>query len=160
MTAIFATKEGWGRGGSVSSVATNWRVRRGDGRALADSKGYVRKPAIVAPRLSGALGVGRKKVEHVPSPKVIFEQMAAIVNDETLFVSSSTQRAMHPAYQRIIGLGPVVLPLLIDDMRRNHSDWFWALQAITGHDPIPEEKRGNILEMIECWVAWAKSNGQ
>lgn len=158
MTALFATKEGWGRSDSISSVATNWRVRRGDGRALTDSKGYVRKPTVVAPGLPGALVVSRKKVEHVPT-RVIFEQMAAIVNDETLFVSSSTERAMHPAYQRIIGLGPEVLPLLIDDMRRNQSDWFWALQAITGHDPIPEEKRGRILEMIECWVAWAKSNG-
>ena len=70
---------------------------------------------------------------------------------------SSTQRmAMHPAYQKIIGLGPAVVPLLLPDMEENHTHWFYALRQITGANPIPQASAGNIPQMVEAWLRWAK----
>lgn len=45
------------------------------------------------------------------------------------------EMAMHPAYQRIIGLGPEVAPLLLRELERQPDHWFWALKALTGADP-------------------------
>lgn len=44
---------------------------------------------------------------------------------------------MHPAYQQIIGMGPAVVPLLLNDLVRTRSHWFWALRAITGKTQFP-----------------------
>lgn len=66
---------------------------------------------------------------------------------------------MHPAYQRIIGMGPAALPLILREMERRPDHWFWALQAITGTDPVTVGARGNMRGMAAAWVAWGKDNG-
>jgi len=48
--------------------------------------------------------------------------------------SSLDERFMNWAHQRIIGLGPQVLPLIIEDLRQSGGLWFWALTAIVGED--------------------------
>jgi len=73
---------------------------------------------------------------------------------ETEFESSVTRIAMHPSYQRIIGMGPVALPLILRDLEDTHDAWFWALRAITGEDPIAYEERGVIHLMALAWVRW------
>jgi hypothetical protein len=50
-------------------------------------------------------------------------------------MTSVTRMVLHPAYQRIIGMGPAVLPLLLDELDERPDHWFWALNAITGQDP-------------------------
>ena len=39
-----------------------------------------------------------------------FQELVEIWRRETMFLSFMQQRALHPAYQRIIGMGPAVLP--------------------------------------------------
>jgi hypothetical protein len=73
--------------------------------------------------------------------------------------SSTTQLAMCPSYQRIIGLGPAVVPLLLRELEREVDHWFWALKSITGDDPVPAESRGKVREMAECWLAWGRQEG-
>jgi hypothetical protein len=60
---------------------------------------------------------------------------------------------MHPAYQQIIGLGPAGVPLLLRELEREPDHWFWALRAITGEDPVPEEARGRLREMAAAWLS-------
>jgi len=53
---------------------------------------------------------------------------------------------MHNAYQRIIGLGPRVVPLILARLEKKPDHWFWALHAITGAEPVPNwwrQKRKN-----------------
>ena len=71
-----------------------------------------------------------------------FQELAETWRRETGFFSFMQQRALHPAYQRIIGMGWVVVPLLLRELQRQPDHWLWALQAITG-----EERRG---ERIRC----------
>lgn len=83
-----------------------------------------------------------------------FARLAAEWKTDTEFESSITRIAMHPSYQRIIGMGPVALPLILQDLQQTHDAWFWALRAITGKDPVPPEERGVIHLMVLAWVKW------
>lgn len=73
---------------------------------------------------------------------------------ETGHVASPKERAIHPAYQQIIGMGPKVVPFLIRDQLENNTHWFWALQSITGENPIEEEHEGYIQKMAQDWKEW------
>ncbi len=88
-----------------------------------------------------------------------FRALAAHWKAETGFTSSTTEIAMHPAYQQIIGMGPAVVPLLLRELEQNLDHWFWALSAITGADPVPEASRGRIKEMAEAWLRWGREQG-
>lgn len=66
---------------------------------------------------------------------------------------------MHEAYQRIIGIGPEAILLILRELKKNPDDWFWALNAITEENPIPEESEGKINEMIKSWLQWGRDNG-
>jgi hypothetical protein len=83
-----------------------------------------------------------------------FARLAMEWKTDTEFESSITRIAMHPSYQRIVGMGPVVLPLILRDLEQTHDAWFWALRAITGEDPISPEDRGVIHLMALAWVKW------
>ncbi len=67
--------------------------------------------------------------------------------------------AMHPAYQKIIGMGPAAVPLIIAELEREPDHWFWALEAITGADPVPEHAAGDLNAMAAAWIDWAKTHG-
>jgi len=66
---------------------------------------------------------------------------------------------MHPAYQRIIGMGPDVVPFLLEELERKPGHWFLALQAITGANPVVPDSEGNLKEMAEAWIDWGKKQG-
>jgi len=84
----------------------------------------------------------------------LFAQLADEWKTATEFESSITRIAMHPSYQRIIGMGAPAVPLILEDLARTHDAWFWALQAITGEDPVSVEDRGVIHRMVSAWVEW------
>ena len=77
-------------------------------------------------------------------------------------MSSITEAVLCPAYQSIIGMGPdavrFILSQLLDE-RDEPDQWFWALKAITGADPVRAEDRGNFVKMADSWLEWAKNEG-
>ena len=73
--------------------------------------------------------------------------------------SSVTKLAMHPAYQRIIGMGEEAVPLILQELERSPDHWFWALNAITGADPVEPENKGRIDRMAEAWLQWGREQG-
>lgn len=78
---------------------------------------------------------------------------------ETELLSSLTEMAAHPAYQRIIGMGRLALPMIFRELAAEPDHWFWALKAITGCDPVPPSHRGNLEMMAADWLDWGKSRG-
>lgn len=97
------------------------------------------------------------------SPMVTTEQFQRLATQwiaETAHLSSMTQRAIHPAYQRIIGMGPAAVPMILALLASEPRRWFWALNAITGADPVPDESRGNVAEAAKAWREWGRLNGQ
>lgn len=88
-----------------------------------------------------------------------FLRLAEQWRAEIAATSSVTMMAMHPAYQRIIGMGPRVVPLILRELRRKPDHWFWALTAITGQDPIRPEDAGDILRMTQAWLDFGERQG-
>jgi hypothetical protein len=66
---------------------------------------------------------------------------------------------MHPAYQQIIGMGPAVVPFILEDLQRTGAQWYWALQAITGGSPVPRGVRHTSREIRENWLQWGRDHG-
>jgi hypothetical protein len=75
---------------------------------------------------------------------------------ETAALSSITEKATHPAYQQIIGMGPRAVPFLLRQLQDRGGHWFWALKAITRQDPVPVEARGLMRAMAEAWLNWGR----
>ena len=73
--------------------------------------------------------------------------------------SSLTQMVLHPAYQRIIGMGLDAVPLILQELEREPDHWFWALNAITGENPVPNACRGDLGAMTKHWLAWGRASG-
>ena len=88
-----------------------------------------------------------------------FRDLVRQWKEATLFTSSGTEIALHPAYQQIIGMGKEAIPLILDELQREQDHWFWALQSITGDDPVPPGDRGQLPKMTEAWLRWARTNG-
>lgn len=75
----------------------------------------------------------------------------------TRLSSSVTDTCMHPAYQQIIGLGPDVLPLILEDVVAGELHWGWALRALTGHDVAADAE--TLPAARDAWIRWGRSNG-
>lgn len=89
-----------------------------------------------------------------------FNKLAKAWKSETALVSKVTKRILHPAYQKIIGMGESAVPLILKDLSQNGpDDWFWALTAITDENPIIEGIAGNMAAMAEAWLQWGKKAG-
>ncbi len=83
-----------------------------------------------------------------------FDDLSAQWKEETRYLSSTTDIATNATYQRIIGMGMPVVPLILEDLRNQPFHWFWALNAITGEQPVPQSARGRVREMADAWISW------
>ena len=88
-----------------------------------------------------------------------FRSLARKWRSETQLLSSTTEIAMHPAYQAIIGMGAEALPMILEDLRQNSGHWYWALKAISNEDPVVPRDRGSIKKMKNAWLRWGETKG-
>lgn len=88
-----------------------------------------------------------------------FDNLAETWKIETQFASTVMEIAMHRAYQQIIGMGSASVPFILHRLEKEPDHWFWALKAITGEDPVPENYRGNLKEMTKAWIEWGEKHG-
>lgn len=88
-----------------------------------------------------------------------FYQLVNQWREETRYLSSISQISMHPAYQKIIGMGSAAVPLILGELKQRPAYWFWALKAITRNDPVPIQYKGNIERMTELWLRWGVAQG-
>ena len=100
-----------------------------------------------------------KRLAPVDAKEEKFRRLAATWKSETEATSSVTEMAMHPAYQQIIGMGEDAVPFILQELEHEIDHWFWALQAITGDNPVPAESRGKIGEMRHVWLRWGRRKG-
>jgi hypothetical protein len=81
--------------------------------------------------------------------------------EETAHQSSSSQLTAHPAYAALIALGEPAVPFLLRDLAQTYDGHLSkALTAITGAKPMPPEHRGQIRQVAEDWLRWARENGR
>lgn len=89
----------------------------------------------------------------------LFHELALDWKADTQYASSLTEMALHPSYQRIIGLGYAAVPFILNELRSSPDHWFWALQSITGENPAPPALNGRMNEMTQLWIEWGKRKG-
>lgn len=88
-----------------------------------------------------------------------FRMLANSWRSDVEHLSSTTEIALHPAYQQIIGMGKVAVPFILEELERRPGHWFWALKAITGVDPVAPDQRGRRTEMARAWLQWGREQG-
>jgi hypothetical protein len=88
-----------------------------------------------------------------------FADLARRWHDETDDVSVTGRIVSHPAYLRIVAMGPPAVPLILRDLRDNGGFWFSALEAILNVCPGTPEERGKPRLMREAWLRWGRSHG-
>ena len=91
-----------------------------------------------------------------------FRQLVADWRQQRGAISSITEAALAPAYQAIIGMGPLAVPFILNQLASEGDEpdhWFWALKAITRANPVNDEDRGNLRRMARAWLEWAQLEG-
>jgi hypothetical protein len=67
-----------------------------------------------------------------------------------------------PAYEKIMALGPKAIELILARLESEGDDpdhWFWALQVLSGDNPVSEEDEGNLRKMAITWLRWGAEKG-
>ena len=91
-----------------------------------------------------------------------FQHLADEWRRERGAMSSITEMAMLPSYQKIIGMGDAAIPLILTELKSEGDDpdqWFWALGAITGANPVSPEDQGDFVKMAQAWLKWSEDEG-
>ena len=98
----------------------------------------------------------RSRDDHLRDLQLHFKRLAETWEAETAHLSLVSQKAMHPSYQRIIGMGRRAIPLILERLSAQPSHWFWALRAISGDDAVRPEDNGRFDAMREAWLTWGR----
>ena len=91
----------------------------------------------------------------------IFKELTRKWHEERGATSSTQDILLSHAYQSIIGMGPKAVPLILAQMESEGDDpdqWFWALQVLTGANPVSEDDEGDFQAMARTWIGWARKS--
>jgi hypothetical protein len=91
-----------------------------------------------------------------------FRDLVERWKNDTGHWSSTTRRIADPSYLRIIGLASnstdhQIEKLLLQELQEEPDEWFDALAAITGVDPVKPED--SFDEAVNAWVEWGRRKG-
>lgn len=98
--------------------------------------------------------VSRRRSEMGAGLKETFEALRDKWVADTEFMSNVSQMIQHPAHLAIIGLGPDALPLLLEDLRDNGNEWFWALRAVVRSDAA--DGLESFEDARQAWIEWGR----
>lgn len=87
-----------------------------------------------------------------------FNDLAAQWYRETRMLSFIRQKATHPAYQQIIGMGKDALPFIFRELQERGGDWIWALEYIVRSEN-PAKGSTSFKETVRLWLEWARTKG-
>lgn len=113
-----------------------------------------------ADTVNKAVKKGSYIIHSIANPESRFLSLTSEWEKDTFLSSSVTEICSHPAYQQIIEMGNSVLPFIFRELSKRPGHWFCALKSITGKDPVPNEKKGQMKEMATIWLRWWIKNRQ
>ncbi len=88
-----------------------------------------------------------------------FDRLKAQWRESSRYLSNTAQIAMLAPYQRIIEMGLPAIPLILEELRREPDQWFWALESITDENHVPPKAAGRVRLMAEAWLEWGRRKG-
>ena len=110
------------------------------------------------PRLIMLRGAVRESRPTTPAAiRERFNQLAGRWSEETELSSVHSKAILHRAYQQIIALGPVAVPLILERLRDQPDHWFWALTILT--DENPASAASSFTEARDAWLDWGATAG-
>ncbi|MBV9122140.1 MAG: hypothetical protein JO112_02110 [Planctomycetes bacterium] len=93
------------------------------------------------------------------TPQERFQRLASEWKEKSRYLSNTAQMAILSPYQKIIGMGMVAVPFILEELRREPAQWFWALESITEANPVPSEAAGKVRLMAQAWIDWGIQQG-
>lgn len=125
--------------------------------------GTTKEANIVSLNLSNALSsfVGNSILISRKMENNMFRRFVSLKKkwkQETLYISSGTLIISNSAYLEIIDFGAIAVPWIIRELKNSNDHWFYALEKITGENPIKTEHIGKVEEMKKDWINWASKN--
>jgi hypothetical protein len=88
-----------------------------------------------------------------------FHRLVSEWKQQSGYLSDSRKMAMLQPYQEIIGMGLPVVPLILEELRAESDHWYWALQAITGENPVLAGVDGDMGRIRDAWLEWGRQQG-
>ena len=76
---------------------------------------------------------------------------------ETGIHSSPVIRFMHRDYQSIMARGEDVIPVILNRMKKQPDDWFWALEHIANFNAASGVD--GFDGAVDAWLKWGVANG-
>ena len=119
-------------------------------------KAWVKSQWTAASRLMGDT-VDTLSGSAIERLEKTFNELADQWRKEAGMLSVVQQKAIHPAYQRIIGMGKPALPLIFKELQKRREHWLWALKSITGEDAA--KSSNNFNEAVSSWLKWGGEKG-
>lgn len=98
------------------------------------------------------------KERVAPSNEVEFRALSRQWKRETAILSNLSKIVMHPAYQRIMAMGPNVIPLILQELNERPGHWFWALHNLVPAGSNPAEGVKTTKDARNAWLEWGKTN--
>lgn len=92
-----------------------------------------------------------------PDLETLFDVLADLWIEQTQYESSFTYIFTHRAYQQILRLGTLIVPLALRRLEAEPERWTIALSSATGENPVPQHASAE--EAVDAWRAWAASRG-
>lgn len=99
------------------------------------------------------------RLEPCVEAGAVFKQLVERWRQDRGVSSSTADALLSHSYQSIIGMGQVAVPLILSQLEAEGDDpdqWFWALQVLTGCNPVPEDEDGNFRAMAQSWISWGR----
>ena len=88
-----------------------------------------------------------------------FQELFWLWKRDVAYQSSLEVMMLNENYQRIIGLGPDVVPVILRELKREPAFLFPALAAVTRENPVPADHEGDVARMAEDWIQWGREKG-
>lgn len=88
-----------------------------------------------------------------------FHKLADQWRAQTLHSSFIEQKVQHFAFKQIVGMGTIAIPLILNEIMTNPDFLYFALQLITGENPVPKRDRASVRAAIDAWIMWAHRSG-
>jgi hypothetical protein len=86
-----------------------------------------------------------------------FTALAEQWRRETQHLSQISKKVTNERYLRIVGMGPPVVPLLLEALRDRPAYWFVALKSTANVDPVPAGASPS--QAREAWLQWGATKG-
>lgn len=109
---------------------------------------------IVSPAIGGAWIQAHEAIDVAKE----FRRLARAIRDNYGPSSDLTDTLFSKEYMQVVGLGPRVVPLLLDDVRKTGRPWFWALEALVRTNPAKDVQHGDLAEVARRWLVWGVAN--